>query len=173
MARTGNLVCAIGGGLLLAACSESPVAPKVPVETELVTVAGQPVLGTYEFHFLDPGTRQEVSSEPFGSAVLLQAHILGASGPVQSGIVVFQYCSRKGFPPNDINRIDEAPLEVCEAGDGTWANLGTRSVDAFGNAELEFCCPQVTPTIGFRYKYLAQGSGISNWTVTPRNFNWL
>ena len=170
MAR--RLAGALGGALVLVACSESPVAPKVTQEPELIGAALQAVLGTYDLHFLDSSTRFEVTYEPFGHAVILQAHIQGPDGPAQSGGVVFQYCSRKGYPPNNINRIDEAPLEVCEAGDGTWDNLGTRSVDAFGNAELEYCCPQVTPTIGFRYKYLSRGSGIANWTITPRNFNW-
>ena len=66
--------------------------------------------------------------------------------------MVFQYCSRPG--PNDITRVDEAPTEECDSGDANWARLASVPVDASGNAELEFCCPLITPTIGFRFRYL-------------------
>jgi hypothetical protein len=111
-------------------------------------------------------------NEPFGEAVILHAHIEDSSNiPADRGLVVFQYCSRPG-PSNDINRVDEAPREECDSGDANWARLASVPVDAFGNAELEFCCPMITPTIGFRFKYLEQGSGILNLTINGEDFNW-
>lgn len=169
---TRPLAGALAGALILVGCSEPPSAPEGFRQLEPIEVRVLPVQGVYELHFLDPITRLEVISEPFGHGVILLAHIQGPNGPAQSGAVTFQYCSRKKLPPNDPNRIDEAPLEVCNAGDGSWDNLGMRPVDAFGNAELEFCCPQFTPVIGFRYKYQSQKSGIASSTITPQNFNW-
>jgi hypothetical protein len=70
--------------------------------------------------------------------------------------------------------VDEAPLEECESGDAKWASLAPNvPVNASGIALVEFCCPLITPTIGFRYKYLGQGSGIANWTIIPQNFYWV
>ena len=118
------------------------------------------------------GPHAEVTNEPFGEAVILHAHIEDSSNiAADRGLVVFQYCSRNG-PPSDINRVDEAPKGECETGDANWARLGSVPVDAFGNAELEFCCPMITPTIGFRFRYLGQGSGILSFTIAGENFNW-
>src|SRR5262249_2026835 len=98
------------------------------------------------------------------SFVRMNSHI-NSGFPSDRGLVVFQYCSRPG-PSNDITRVDEAPTGECDSGDANWARLASVPVDAFGNAELEFCCPMITPTIGFRFRYLGQGSDILRFTIS-------
>lgn len=170
MPRIARVLIPFGAGLIFA-CSESPVGTNPRAEANLVSPAASPnVPGTYDFDFLSSGV--PVTSLPFGSPVTLFAHVQGPDGPAVGGSVVFQYCSRKGFPPNNINRIDEAPLQVCNDGDGTWDNLVVATTDASGNATHVFCCPQVTPLIGFRYRFLARRSGVLGHTVEPRNFQW-
>jgi len=170
MARVARLIGLIVSGIGLVVWSESPVT--LAEQSSLVTPTAQAIEGSYDLMFLDPRTHAEVTNEPFGEAVILHAHIEDSSNiAADRGLVVFQYCSRNG-PPNDINRVDEAPKGECETGDANWARLGSVPVDAFGNAELEFCCPMITPTIGFRFRYLGQGSGILSFTIAGENFNW-
>ncbi len=168
-----RLMLGVIGTSTMIACAESPIAPTGVHQSALVTVTAQPVEGFYDLRFLNT-SHVEVANLQFGQALILQAHITDAGGnPAQGGSVVFQYCSLKGYPPNDIEHVDEAPLEKCEVtGEGTWAHLATRDVDTSGNAEMTFCCSTITPTIGFRFKYLGQGSGIANRTSGPENFNW-
>ena len=170
MARVAKLIGLIVSGIGLVVWSESPVT--LAKQSTLVTPTAQAIEGSYELKFLDPLTRADVTMEPFGDAVILQAHIEDFSRtPADRGLVVFQYCSRPG-PSNDINRVDEAPREECDSGDAKWARLASVPVDTSGNAELEFCCPRITPTIGFRFTYLGQGSGILKSTTMGENFNW-
>jgi len=166
-----KLIGLIVSGIGLVVWSESPVTRAE--ESALVTRTAQPIPGSYELLFLDPLTHQEVTMQSFGEAVTLHAQIDDASGiAADGGRVVFQYCSLKGRPSNDITRVDEVPFEKCESGEANWANLAGVPVNALGNAELVFCCPMITPTIGFRYTYMGQGSGIDNFTILPKNFNW-
>jgi hypothetical protein len=152
MVRTASLIgmalCAVG---LFASVGNPGASPAQRSQT---------TLGFYDLVFLDPYTRLEVTSEPFGSPVVLHAHVADSGGnPAVRGDVVFQYCSLTGRPANDINRVDEAPLEECEAGNASWAGLARVSVNALGDAEYPFCCPRITPVIGFRYTFMG-------------NFNW-
>jgi hypothetical protein len=141
----------------------------------------QPVPGKYELFFFTSGPSglEPVSSLPVCTStvceeLILNAHITEESSglPAQSGLVVFQYCSYKGLPPNDITRADEAPLEACEI-DGTakWANLATFKVNQSGDAFLDFGVVLIPRTIGFRFQYKGQG-GIANGVSDPKNFIW-
>lgn len=173
MKRLTNLVICAAAAAVPAACSD-PLATAPDADGSAVpVVAVQRALGRYELDFLDDA-REQVTSLPFGQAVTLQATILDESGqPAQSGLVTFQYCSRKGYPTNDITRIDEAPTEACEVtGEGRWRTLESVAVNSAGIAERRFCCPQVTPAIGFRFKYAGRGSGIKDHTVPGEDFNW-
>lgn len=87
--------------------------------------------------------------------------------------MTFQYCSLKGFPLNDITRADEAPSSACTTGAGKWANLATLPVDVSGNAYLDFGIVLIPRTIGFRFRYAGQRSGIANGTSDPRDFTWV
>src|SRR5262245_4580944 len=170
VARVAKFIGLIISGIGLVVWSESPVT--LAEQSSLVTQTAQASEGFYDLMFLDPRTHLEVQNEPFGEAMILHAHMADASNfPADRGLVVFQYCSRPG-PSNDINRVDEAPKGECDSGDANWARLASVPVDAFGNAELEFCCPRITPTIGFRFRYLGQGSDILRFTIPGENFKW-
>ena len=105
--------------------------------------------------------------------LLLKAHVEGSNQqPAQRGIVIFQYCSLKGLPPNDITRPDEAPKEACETGSGTWANLASIKVNGSGEALLDFGVVLIPRTVGFRFRYIGQGSGIPNGVSDALNFTW-
>ena len=171
MLRSERFIMSVAGAALLGACADQPESNSV--EPSPLIVQAAPLEGSYEFQFRHAG--QQVSQLSFGQPVTLHAIIkTGTGAAAQKGSVIFQYCSLKGRPPNDITRVDEAPFEACDVtAEGTWANLGSVPVNASGIAEWEFCCPQITPVIGFRYKYLGHGSGILNWTVTPQNFHWV
>ena len=100
---------------------------------------------TYELGFfkvgpsgLEPVTSLSVCKSSVCEELILNAHITDSSGlPAQKGLVVFQYCSYKGLPPNDITRPDEAPLEACADGSASWANLrSVHSINQSGDAFL-------------------------------------
>jgi hypothetical protein len=177
--RTG-LILAAAIAVTGAACSEQqPVAPlandvDVVLPNDVDLVLAKAVAGSYELSFLKNG--QEVLSLPVGagSEVLLKAHIDDTFGnPATDGNVTFQYCSYKGLPPNDITRADEAPSAACADGSATWKNLVTTTVDASGNAYMNFGIVQIPRTVGFRFKYMGKGTGIANGVSDPKDFTWV
>jgi hypothetical protein len=97
----------------------------------------------------------------------------GFGAPAQGGLVTFQYCSYKGGPPNDINRADEAPSAACATREASWANLVSVPVNASGDAYMNFGFVQIPRTVGFRFKYTGQGSGIANGVSAPSDFTWV
>jgi hypothetical protein len=88
--------------------------------------------------------------------------------------VTFQYCSYRGLPPHDITRADEAPSSACADGSATWKNLLSLSVNASGNAFMDFGIVRIPRTIGFRFKFTARhGAGdIASGMSQPRDFTW-
>jgi hypothetical protein len=75
------------------------------------------------------------------------------------GSAVFQFCATRGKP---------APSAVCNSGSGRWARVGTAGIIS-GGTEVGHAlrvydpAPQsVGTTIGFRFKYLSDVSGIAN-----------
>ena len=128
-------------------CSSEPLA--VPPAKEA---------GTYELNFL------------WNGELILWAHIESAAGDAPDGVVVFQYCSYRGLPPNDITQPDEAPSSACADGSGRWRNLNARvAVDTNGDAFLNFGVIQVVNTIGFRYSY-SRGSVVANGGADPEDW---
>lgn len=162
-----TMVFAVG----VAGCSErSPVAPTAEPGVPERMGRMVPVSGVYELTFLKNG--QPVTSLPVGQGVVLKAHVEDAVGsPAQRGSVTFQYCSRRG-PSNDIDRADEAPKSECESGAASWARLQTVTVNTSGDAFAGFCCPSIPRTVGFRFKYSSQKSGIADGTSEARDFTW-
>jgi hypothetical protein len=141
--------------------------------------AAQPVPGTYDLFFYKIVSGELVAVETLPvctetecTALILNAHITDGSLPAQSGVVTFQYCSYKGLPPNDITRADEAPSSACEDGSAVWKSLATLPVDRSGNAYYDFGVVLIPRTVGFRFKYVAQGSGIEKATSLARDFVW-
>jgi hypothetical protein len=123
------------------------------------SVAAPPikVVGTYDLNFF------------FSGALILGAHVEDDQGnPATDGVVVFQYCSLLGQPRNDITQPDEAPSSACADGSGHWVSLRPRiSVDAEGDALLNFGFISVVNVIGFRYKY-THGSEVADAVTVPR-----
>jgi hypothetical protein len=162
----------------LGCSSELPTTPAVarPPIAEGAQSA-KAVAGSYQLSFLDSNL-QPVSSLPACTIspcheLILGAHVEDANGdPAQAGFVTFQYCSYKGFPPNDISRADEAPSSACADGSATWANLRSLSVDASGNAYLDFGIVMIPRTIGFRFRYTGSKTGIANGDSAPADFTW-
>ena len=167
-----TILCLISSGVL-ASCADPVTTPSSADPSSFATSAGKSVAGFYELNFLN-SAHQPVTSLAFGQAVRIQAVITDQFGqPAQGGSVAFQYCSLRGYPTDDITRIDETPFEACDVtGAGRWRTLGTTTVNSAGTALYIFCCPQLTPTIGFRFKYSSQGSGIKDHTSPGENMNW-
>lgn len=170
-----NVIVALVTTFAILACSEqSPVAPGgAPDAAREANLLAQAVPGCYGLSFLD-NSLQPVTTLVVGQELVLKAHVDNCSGgPAQRGAVTFQYCSLKGLPPNDITRADEAPSAACASGEGNWARLVTVQVNASGDALMNFGFVSIPRTIGFRFKYLAQGSGIaSGVSDPPADFTW-
>jgi hypothetical protein len=167
--RNVAIVLAAVLGFTLVACSGSS-----PVEPSGVGVLPpQPVSGSYKLAFFKSGPSglEAVSSLPFFEELILGAHVENSSGlPAQLGTVTFEYCSRIGFPTDDITQVDEAPIEVCANGSGRWAPLVTIAVNKSGDAFMNFGFVRITPLIGFRFQYSGQGGAIASGVSTPSDF---
>jgi hypothetical protein len=170
-----GLLTVVAGAIALVGCSDqSPVAPTPnggPAAD--VHALARAVAGSYELSFYTSGL-VPVSSLPVFQELVLGAHVADASGaPAQGGLVTFQYCSYKGLPPNDITRADEAPSAACATNEAKWANLASVPVDASGNAYMNFGFVSIPRTVGFRFRYTGQGSGIANGVSAPADFTWV
>jgi hypothetical protein len=161
--------------LVLTACSESPVVPGSSANDARQVAARQTaVAGVYGLAFLDHSLQPVTTLTVGGPELILKAHVTDAFGnPAQRGTVEFQYCSLKGGPPNDINRADETPSADCLTNSASWARLASLSVDSNGNAFLNFGYVSIPRTIGFRFKYSSQGSGIASGISAPQDFTWI
>lgn len=180
--RTGiALAVGIAASALIACSDQASLAPVLaPGNDSDPEQVSRPTPGSYELSFLSGG--QEVSTLPICTESACEELALKATdedaigAPAQSGAVVFQYCSYKGLPPNDIERADEAPKEACESGEGTWQNLTTVKVILVnGVPEIPlagFGAVRNPRTVGFRFRYMGQGSGIANGSSEPENFTW-
>jgi hypothetical protein len=138
----------------------------------------QNVPGSYQISFQSNGV--DVSSlpvcmPPVCPELTLKAHIEeeGSGLPAQGGMVIFQYCSFKGLPPNDITRPDEAPSAACETGLANWDRLGASQVNDSGDAFQFFGIVHIPRTVGFRLRYIRQGSLIESGFSEPMDFTWV
>ena len=149
-----------------------------PVMTDSTTS-----IGSYElyFHAWRNGVLEPVSSLPVLSyELILRAYVADASGvPALSGTAVFEYCSYKGRPPNDIERADEAPKEACDAGLASWRRLSSREVDAStcpgfgtGNACMNFGIVRIPRDVGFRFRFSGRRRDIDPGVSEAANFTW-
>ena len=136
------------------ACSDqSPVAPSASTDrVRAVSSMEHSVLGTYVlsvFSFT-------------GEGLALKAEVKDASGQPASGLVMFQYCSLQGQP---------APSTECAAGSGRWVNWFV--LHGF-IGEVSVCCffaPSGT-TVGFRFRYIGQGSGTASRPSNTLDFTF-
>ena len=169
-----NVIFALFTTAATLACSEiSPVGPSsAPDAGREANVVAQTVQGCYGLSFLS-SSLQPVSTLVVLQELVLKAHVDNCSGiAAQRGSVTFQYCSLKGGPPNDITPPDEAPMAACATGQGSWARLTTVPVNASGDALMNFGFVRIPRTIGFRFKYQSQRSGIASGDSNPADFTW-
>jgi hypothetical protein len=167
---TSSMLCFVG--VLAAACSvQSPVEPTVTgAAAPTALTATQSVPGVYTLTFHDH-TGTEVASLPVMNELILKAHVTDAVGqPAQAGSVTFEYCSRKGAPPNDLTRADEAPKAECAAGTARWRSLLSLTVNQSGEAAMNFGIVQIPRMIGFRFQYRGTRNGIASGTSAPVDF---
>jgi hypothetical protein len=175
MKKAALLVVVIAGGVFAGCMSQAPAAPAAPaapgVAGELSARPGAAAPGTYELSFLGGG--QPVESLVIGQRVILKARVVNASTglPASSGTVTFQYCSRPG-PKNDISRADEAPKAECETGSARWATLVSIGVNVNGEAFGGLGPVQIPRTIGFRFLFRADKSGIASGGSPHIDFTW-
>ena len=94
----------------------------LPCSSKLLSAPPEKEAGIYDLTFLLSG-----------SELFLRAHIESVSGDAPDGVVVFQFCSYREVPPNDITQY--APRSACAEGSGRWRNLNAR-IDVDGNAML-------------------------------------
>lgn len=168
-----GLLTVVGAFALVACSDQTPVTPSLNAGASGdVHVLARPAQGSYELSFYASGL-VPVSSLPVFEELILGAHVADASGvAAERGLVTFQYCSLKGLPPNDITRADEAPSAACATKDAAWANLLSVPVDGSGNAYMNFGFASIPRTVGFRFRYTGQGSGIANHESLPKDFTW-
>jgi hypothetical protein len=141
----------------------------VVADSSVTVVAAQAVPGTYVLACLKDdvsgiGPCLTGNEIPVGVELVLKAHVEDSSGhPAQRGSVIFQDCLVKGFP---------APSAACVSGSGSWSHIITMSVDINGNAEVDFGFVAHPRTIGFRFRYIGQRSGIANGESAPMDVTW-
>lgn len=182
-----KLLVALLLALSTVACSADSRAPSSPASVPVAELSAKPpaaVAGVYDlsFNVFRNGVYTEVSSLPVKSEELfLKGYVTdGAGQPAPKGTIIFEYCSYKGRPPNDIERADEAPNEACEDGSASWARLDAIAVTAgrcptlgIGYACMVFGVVQIPRQVGFRIRYEPQGSGIAAGATVPENFTWV
>lgn len=186
MSRVSQFVVAVLCGASAACSSESPVSPSpssvAPEALEARSALAAPGVYDLSFNVWIGGTFQQVSSLSVSSQeLILMAHVTDSSGAsAQRGTVTFEYCSYKGLPPNDITRADEAPKAACDQGLADWARLTSVAVNAgrcpglgAGYACMVFGIVRIPRTVGFRFRYSPQGSGIPGGMSEFKDFIWV
>lgn len=173
---------AVSCAALLCAATVLGCSSDLPVSTAPNVIGGPAELattvqGVYELSFLNtslqPVTSLAACSATPCSELVLGAHVESTSGTAaQSGSVTFQYCSYRGGRPNNTTAADEAPSSACADGSAAWKNLLSLSVNASGDAFMDFGIVRIPRTIGFRFKFSGRGSGIASGTSEPADFTW-
>lgn len=141
----------------------------------------QAVQGTYNLSFLrNDGTPLGPGSTlPVGEELVLQAHVTdGAGFDAQRGSVTFQVCSRS---PGRSLKLDPAPSSDCDiTGTGSWVFVFNGKVDGGlcpgtgpGFVCVNFGAINTPRTVGFRFRYAGQGSGIANRISEAKDASWV
>jgi hypothetical protein len=164
--RLAALGFALGMVAIIACSEQSPAGPQHTPDNDAqgLTLLSQPVDGSYELDlFLS------------GSELILRAFVteLTSGEPAQGGRVAFQICLDRGGPTLQMVPL---PSSECGAGgSGNWVNLGGLELETCpglgaGYACLSFGTAPSSATVGFRFRYIGQGSGIANGVSDPEDF---
>jgi hypothetical protein len=169
-----NLIAALFASIVLAGCSsQSPTAPASGpgVGGELSARPSPAAPGVYQLSFLYRG--QPVQSLPVGQEAILKALVLNATTglPATDGTVTFQYCSRAGRK-NDITDADEAPKVECDEGTAKWTTVVSVALNKKGEAFGGFGIVRIPRTIGFRFLFRPEKSGIDGGTSPHLDLTW-
>ena len=164
----------------LAVCLIQPVAQITALPEEAgsrIGPAAQGVPGTYELTFMTPQGQPILNSTLFvNEELVLWAHVEDSSGlPANGGLVTFQVCGnlRPGGP---------RPSGECDiSGTARWTSLTTMKVTEGtcpwargpGNACVDFGAVANPRTIGFRFRFTGQGSGIASGYSESKDATWI
>ena len=170
-----SLVAVLFLSAAAAGCSsQSPVAPSASpgVAAGLFARPGSGAPGEYQLSFVHRG--QSVERLIVGQELGLKARVLNATTglPATDGTVTFQYCSRPGRK-NNILDADEAPKVECDEGSARWATVVSVQVNQNGEAFGGFGIVQIPRTIGFRFVFRPEKSGIASGTSQHLDFTWV
>jgi hypothetical protein len=168
------------------ACSErSPAAPSpagaVPSSATLEGSGGltpQAVGGSYTLNLANT-TGQIVSTLPtcgHNGELLLWAQVRDSSGGLAPGGTVILEVCRRGGGSSTLR-----PSAECDGGAASWSHVSTvkvtegcpRLAPETGNACRLFGCMPTPRTIGFRFRYIGQGTGIANGVSASQDMTWV
>jgi hypothetical protein len=181
-----GLVVAILATAALVACSDQPpAAPSAPSAVpSSATLEGsggltpQAVGGSYTLNLANT-TGQIVSTLPTCGHIgelLLWAQVRDSSGGLApGGTVILEVCRRGGGTST------WRPSAECDSGAASWLHVSTVKVTEgcfpfapeTGNACRVFGCMPTPRTIGFRYRYIGQGTGIANGVSPSKDMTWV
>jgi hypothetical protein len=159
-----RLVVSVLVAAQLVGCSDqSPLTPSgLPNGAHAAaTSLAQALPGTYELTLLA------------GIELVLQAHVFAASGDATGGRVDFQICELRGGPT--LQMVPLPSSECASGGSGNWVHFGSIGMGTCpglgsGYACIDFGTAPSFTTVGFRFRYIGQGSGIANGTSDPKDF---
>ena len=162
--KPAAFVCCVLAAAVFVGCSDqSPVSPSSVTNgvQDLASLA-QPVPGTYDLTLV-----------PSNGELILRAHVFTASGDAQGGRVIFQICELTGGA--SLQKVPLPSSECASGGSGNWVNFGTIGMGTCptlgsGYACLDFGTAPAIATVGFRFRYVGQGSGIANGVSGPEDF---
>ena len=136
--------------------------------------------GIYELSFhRNNGDPLLDNTLPVGRELILKAHVMDVFGTdAQTGSVSFQVCSRSG---KSLSRMDPAPSIDCDVyGTANWTNIITMKVTGEacpgglpGYACVNFGACNSQRTVGFRFRFTGQRSGIANGVSASENATWI
>jgi len=155
----------------MAACSEhSPAQPGASPSaiTSHQDAHGQATApGTYDISFLKEthqGLQSIDSTLNVGEFLVLKAEVRDSSGALaQRGTVTYEYCSLGNVKVQSSN---------CDTGSGRWKRLWSVSVDSVGSL-FGFGACSTPRTIGFRFRYAGQNSGIADGVSASKDVSWV
>jgi hypothetical protein len=182
-----SVIVAVVVAVASVACSrQSPAAPSIPgavpssaTQEGIGAVNAQPVEGSYILYLANT-TGQVVSSLPVAgtgrSELLLWAQVRDSSGSLApTGTVILEVCRRGGGTST------WRPSAECDSGAASWRHVSTVKVDEgcfplapeTGNACRLFGGMRNPITVGFRYRYIGQGSDIANGVSASQDMTWI
>jgi len=146
-----------------------------PTVAAFADTAAPATLGTYQISCFTtglspepctPGPTANTFETAVNTAVKLDAHVTDSSGNLaMRGLWIFQDCLLKGIP---------APSVQCDSGSGLWSNIQEvhfQSGLKF-DVRIAYGIVSTAQTIGFRFRYPAQGSGIANGISNSIDVTW-